>query len=269
MSAALRAHWPEYLMEAWGLATFMVSACLVTAMLEHPASWLHAAIPDPLVRRTIIGAAMGATAIAIVYSPWGRRSGAHLNPSLTLAFLRLGKVAPWDAAFYVGAQFAGGAVGVAVAAALLGDRIADPAVRWAVTVPGPSGAAVAALGELATSFGLMLVVLVTGNHPRWSHLTGVFCGLAIAVYIAAEAPLSGMSMNPARTFGSAVVANVWTAFALYLVVPPLGMLLAGEAYRGWAGARHVLCAKLDHHGRGRCIFRCAWRDAPRTGHQTP
>ena len=255
---ALQNHWPEYLMEAWGLGTFMVSACLVTALLEHPASPIHRALPDATLRRVLVGIAMGATAIAIVHSPWGRRSGAHINPSLTLAFLRLGKVAPWDAAFYVVAQVPGGAAGVALAALLLGPRIADPAVSYAVTVPGPAGVPAAFAAELAISFGLMLLVLVTSNDRHLARFTGIFCGLAVATYIAVEAPLSGMSMNPARTFGSAVVADTWTAFWLYLVAPPLGMLLAAELYRRRAGMARILCAKLSHQGHERCIFPCKW-----------
>jgi aquaporin Z len=206
---------------------------------------------------------MGATAIAIVYSPWGKQSGAHINPSLTLTFLRLGKVAPWDALFYVVAQCAGAAAGVALSALVLGPRLSHPAVSYVVTVPGPAGTVAAFLAELAISFGLMLLVLVTSNDARLSRLTGVFCGLAVAAYIVVEAPLSGMSMNPARTFGSAVVADTWTAFWLYLVAPPVGMLLAGELYLRRVGLHRVLCAKLNHHNTKRCIFRCAWEEPVR------
>ena len=95
-------HWPEYLMEAAGLGLFMISACVFGTLLEHPASPVRAGrCPTPLVRRVLMGLAMGLTAIAIIYSPWGQRSGAHMNPAVTLTFLRLGKVAPADAVFYV------------------------------------------------------------------------------------------------------------------------------------------------------------------------
>src|SRR5574342_250979 len=105
MRSALARHWPEYLMEAAGLGIFMLSACLFDVLLEHPASPFRQAIADPLTRRMLMGVAMGLTAVVIIYSPWGMQSGAHLNPAVTLSFLRLGKVAIWDGVFYVLAQF--------------------------------------------------------------------------------------------------------------------------------------------------------------------
>src|SRR5687767_11974542 len=111
-ATALRRHWPEYLIEAFLLGAFMVSALGVTALLEHPASPVRAALPEPLVRRRLVGCGMGATAVSLVYSPWGQRSGAHFNPALTLTFLRLGKIEPADACGYLLAQFAGGVLGV-------------------------------------------------------------------------------------------------------------------------------------------------------------
>ena len=84
MAAALRIHWQEYLIEAAGLAVFMVIAGICVVFLNTPGAIRAVASPD--LQRTLIGVAMGLTAIAIIYSPWGRRSGAHLNPAVTLAF---------------------------------------------------------------------------------------------------------------------------------------------------------------------------------------
>src|SRR5499427_4542944 len=106
ISAATK-HWPEYLKEAACLGLFMVSACSFTVLLQHPASAIRQMLPSAFVRRFLTGVAMGLTAIALIYSPWGKQSGAHLNPSVTLTFFRLGKIAPWDAAFYFLAQFVG------------------------------------------------------------------------------------------------------------------------------------------------------------------
>jgi aquaporin Z len=262
MPEALRHHWPEYLMEATGLGLFMLSACFFATILGHPASPVPQAIADPLVRRLLIGMAMGLTAVGIIYSPWGQQSGAHLNPSVTLSFFRLGKVEPWDALFYVMAQFTGGISGVLVAAVLLGQVIAHPAVNYVATAPGMAGASIAFLAESGISFILMSVVLRVSNTPSLARFTGLFAGALVATYITLEAPLSGMSMNPARSFGSALAAQLWTGLWIYFSAPPLGMLIAAELYQRRQGTRAVICAKLHHHNRKRCIFRCGYPQRP-------
>ncbi len=246
-------------MEAAGLGTFMVSACVFATLLGNPESLGPRAVPDPMLRQVLMGLAMGLTAIGIIYSPWGKRSGAHLNPSVTLTFLRLGKVKAWDALFYITAQFAGGLGGVLLAAAILGPPLASPAVNYAATVPGPWGVAIAFLGEAAISFGLMTVVLAVSNRrPGVARCTGLCAGLLVALYITFEAPVSGMSMNPARTFGSALPSGTWTALWIYFTAPLLGMLAAAECYVRVKGARAVFCAKLHHQNAHRCIFRCGY-----------
>jgi aquaporin Z len=257
-SRALRDHWPEYLMEAAELGLFMVSASVFTALLEHPASPVRQAIADPTLRRVPMGLAMGLTAIALVYSPLGQRSGAHLNPALTSAFYRLGKVAPADHAFYCVAQFVGGLAGLMLAALLLGDRLGHPAVSYVATRPGAAGPLAAFLAEVVIAFILMTVVLVVSNSAR-SRYTGLAAGALVATYIVVEAPLSGMSMNPARSFAPAVLAHDWMALWIYFAAPLLGMLLAAEVYVRRNDPRAVICAKLHHLNAQRCIFRCGYR----------
>jgi aquaporin Z len=254
----IRAHWPEYLMEAAELGVFMLSACLFSMLVQHPASAVRTAVASPMLRRVLIGLAMGLTAVAIIYSPWGKQSGAHLNPSVTLAFLRLGKVSRSDALFYVAAQFIGGIAGVSLAAALLGPTLADEAVRYAVTVPGPRGSSVAFVAELGISFLLMTAVLNLSNSAHLARFTGVIAGVLVATFISIEAPFSGMSMNPARSFGSALPARLWDGLWIYFTAPPLGMLLASELYVRTHGLGAVICAKLHHHNSKRCIFNCGY-----------
>src|SRR5215469_14490343 len=129
ISAATK-HWPEYLIEAVCLGLFMVSACSFTILLQHPASAIRHLVPSAFVRRLLTGVAMGATAIALIYSPWGKQSGAHLNPSVTLTFFYLGKVEPWDACFYVVAQFIGAILGVLFSGLIWGHAIAGQDVRY-------------------------------------------------------------------------------------------------------------------------------------------
>src|SRR5437867_11914586 len=87
MTRALQQHWPEYLIEAWALGTFMVSAALVTAVMEHPSTPVHQLFSNDNARRSLIGLALGLPAIGLIYSPWVQQSGAHMNPATTLTFL--------------------------------------------------------------------------------------------------------------------------------------------------------------------------------------
>jgi aquaporin Z len=242
-------------MEAFGLGAFMVAACVFATLLEHPDSPVRQRLESGFFRRALMGLAMGFTAAGLIYSPWGKQSGAHLNPAVTLTFLRLGRVDPTDAFFYVLFQFLGGALGVGLSAAVLRRKLAHPAVDHVVTVPGAHGPGVAFAAELAISFLLMSVVLfISGPY------TGLLASTLVALYIMIEAPYSGMSMNPARTTGSALVAKRWTAAWIYFVAPILGMLLASEVYRASAagprsgGPAGAYCAKLNHDDAYRCIF---------------
>jgi aquaporin Z len=258
MLNALKKHWPEYLMEAAGLGIFMVSASVCTILLYHPASPALQVLPQEFPRRVLMGLAMGLTAIGIIYSPWGKQSGAHLNPAATLTFFRLGKVAPWDAVFYVIAQFAGGVTGVVLVAAVVGKLLAHPAVNYVATLPGSGGTSAAFLGEVIIALILMSVVLVVSNTQKLARFTGLFAGACVAAFITFEAPISGMSINPARTFGSALLPQLWDSLWIYFLAPPLGMLAAAAGYLRLNHA--VGCAKLHHQNKLRCIF-CEYQSA--------
>jgi aquaporin Z len=250
----LRKHLPEYLMEAVGLGLFMISAGLFGTLLGEPHSPAHLAIPDPLSRRALAGVAMGLSAVCIIYSPWGRRSGAHINPATTLTFWRLGKVAGRDAVGYAAAQLLGGLAGVLLVGAALGKWFTEPPVSAAATLPGSQGVFVAFVAEAGITFVLMFTVLTLNNLPRLAPYTGLAVGSLVALYITLEEPLSGMSMNPARTLASAVAGGQWTGIWIYFTAPLLGMLAAAEAYVRLRGAAKVRCAKLHHDSAYPCIF---------------
>lgn len=232
----------------------MISAFAFGTIIEHPNSPVHHAIPDPMLRRLLMGLAMGSTAIAIIYSPWGKQSGAHINPSTTLTFFRLGKIARWDTLFYVVSQFIGGALGAVAAALLLSPWAGHPSVNFVVTAPGSSGSLVAFGAEIVITFVLMTVILHVSNHATLHKLTGLCAGILVAFYITIEAPISGMSMNPARSFASAIPAMHWTDLWIYFTAPLIGMFAAAEIYVRHKGTRRVGCAKLHHDNPKRCIF---------------
>ena len=255
---SLTEHWPEYAIEASYIGLFMISACSFGVLLFHPDSQVGRLIHNQVLLRVVMGLAMGTTAVTLIYSPFGKRSGAHMNPSTTLTFLRLGKIRPVDGFFYMLCQYAGAIAGVGIASLALGFRLSHPSVNYVVTLPGPYGQWWAFAAEMGITFVLMSVILRVSNMPRWNRYTGLLAGLLVVVYISIEAPISGMSMNPARTVGSALSAANWTAIWIYFLAPPLGMLLAAELYVRQHGITQVFCAKLHHDNDERCIFRCTY-----------
>jgi aquaporin Z len=258
MIRALREHWPEYACEATELGIFMISASLFTILLWYPSSPVLALIPSPFVRRMLTGIAMGGTAIALVLSPLGKRSGGHFNPAVTLAFWRLGRVKNWDAVFYVTAQFVGGILGVLIVSLFVRMALAHPTVNFVATLPGPRGEWVAFVAELIIASILMSVVLRVSNTPFLARYTALFAGALVATFITFESPLSGMSMNPARTFASAFGGQLWTGLWIYFTAPVIAMQLAAWVYLREQGV--VYCAKFHHHNNQRCIFNCRFRD---------
>jgi aquaporin Z len=221
----------EFLIEAGLLAAFMVSALAFTILLEHPASPLCSIAEPPVVRRLVIGLGMGATAVLLIYSPWGRRSGAHMNPAATLALFRVGLVPRCSAAGYIVAQLIGAAAGVGLGQWVFGPLVAHPAVGFMVTRPGAWGAGAAFIGEVAMTAAQMGVVLAMSARPALRAHAGLAAAALVALFITIEAPISGMSLNPARTLGSAVWAGEYQSLWVYLSAPVLGMWLAAERHR--------------------------------------
>ncbi|RIV24014.1 aquaporin family protein [Fibrisoma montanum] len=250
MAPTLRKKWPVYLIEAWALGTFMLMASFVVILIEHPAFPVRGAVPSPLLRRALIGFAMGLTAISLIYSRWGKLSGAHLNPAVTIAQWRLNRIALPDALAYIVAQFVGGVLAIALLHHLIPYFMTHPTVNHVATVPGETGVWIALAFEFGMSFLMLSMVLALSNSRRLAPYTGYFVGVLVAVYITVEAPYSGMSINPARTVSSAMSAGVWTALWIYFVGPIAGMSLAGWLYRRQYRRRYGECRSMAMHLSG-------------------
>ncbi|MBB5064785.1 MIP/aquaporin family protein [Granulicella mallensis] len=258
---SLRLHWPEYLMEATGLALYMFFVCIFAALLQHPASPVRHMIASPVLRRALMGLGVGTMLAAIIMTPWGKQSGGHFNPAITFTFYRLGKVKFWDALFYAMAQFFGAMSGVSIAAYVLRSIVQNDTIHYAVTAPGVYGSLVAFIAELVISFTLMSTILFVSNHKSLAQFTPYFVGVLYATYITFETPLSGMSMNPARTFGSASYISYWHALWIYFIAPTLGMLAGAKLFLLARGGAAPCCAKLHHANNKRCIFICGYETA--------
>jgi len=164
----------------------------------------------------------------------------------------------WDAVFYVVAQFIGAIAGVFAVTLFAREALSHPRVNYAATLPGTQGTIVAFVAEFVIAFVLMSVVLQVSNTPHIARYTGLFAGALVATYITLESPFSGMSMNPARTFGSAFVGHLWTGLWIYFTAPVLAMQAAAMIYLRRKSV--VYCAKYHHYNRHRCIFNCRFSE---------
>ncbi len=227
-------------MEAAGLGGFIIGASLLTVLLEHPDLFVMESSlgAHPLLRRVPLGLLMGAY-IALVVYVCGERSDAHINPAVTLSFLRLGKIKRWDAAFYILAQFAGAILAALLMTIILGKLYEHPSIPYVTTTSDNSLHNVwkAFVAEFIISFVLMFVVLFVIHSKRWEKSAALVTGVLLGLYLVFETPYSGMSLNPARSTGSAIAAGDWRDLWVYFTAPVLAMLVATEIFlrlkRSW------------------------------------
>ncbi len=242
-----KSRWKLYLIEAWALGMFMMATCLFAILFEHPDFYIRQHMPDAMGRRVIMGIAIGITAVLLIYSPWGKRSGAHMNPAFTIANWQMDRITTFDAGFYIIAQFTGGFLGVWVFKVLLPSYMANPSIAYVVTIPGmvPGSEWIALILEFLISFILLFTVLHLSNYERLSRFTGYFVGILLFFYITFEAPYSGMSINPARTVASSWHAGNWTSVWIYFTGPVSGMLCAGMLFRKSYRRKNGECHSME------------------------
>jgi aquaporin Z len=229
LKASIRRNWKYYLQEALGLAIFMISACFFSGILFGENGFLSSSMSSTF-RQCILGVMMGISALFIFYSRFTSPSGSHINPAVTITFLRLGKIGSWDALLYMIFQIIGGTLAVFLMAFLMGDNLTAAPLYYVITVPGKYGETTAAITEFVIAFVMMTMILFTSSDQRLKKYTRIFSAILVCVYAIVAGPVSGFGMNPARSFASALPAKIWTDFWIYLFMPFVGMLGAAEFY---------------------------------------
>jgi aquaporin Z len=222
----------DYCYEGLGLGIFMFSAGFFDALIDSPNLPIRQHIHSALIRRFLIGITMGLTALYIFNAPFGKKSGAYINPAVTLVQYRLQNIDRKDAFFYMLFQFMGGTIGMYLVYLAIPALISSPAINYIVTQPGTTGTAIAFIMEFMISFFIISTVLFTSDNKHLAKYTSLFVAILITLFITFEAPYSGMSMNPARTFSSAIISNQWKVFWLYCIAP-IGGMLFGERVFVW------------------------------------
>ncbi len=248
-------HWPEYGAELIGTA-FLVFVGLSAVVFDFgkglPPSTL---IPDASLRRLVTGLIFAGSGSLVAISPFGRLSGAHINPSVSLAFWAHGKMRHHDIIGYIGGQFLGAILGEALLVLVWGNYAAS--VGDGMTLPGAGYPLwLVFLAELALTALLVLAIFTCVSTQRFMRWTPLVTWLLVATMVWLEAPISGTSLSPARSFGPALFAGIWTQQWLYYIAPPLGALLAVGLYRLLAAGEHdVVTGKLFHVPQYRSVFK--------------
>jgi aquaporin Z len=238
----------------------MLCTCIWGTLTYSDESPLRSLGLTPVSNSILMGTAVALTTYLIIRSPFGRRSGAHMNPSVTLTFLSLGRMHHWDALWYTVAHFVGAIAGVLAARQILGMRLSAPSVQYMVTVPGKHGNGITFASEFLLSGVLMATVLYSSNHRRLVRFTPRFVAVLTILLFVLSPSMSGFSVNPARTLSSAVFAGTWQGIWIYFAAPCLGMLSAAAVYIKTIGLNRVYCAKVFHDTRSACPFRCQFED---------
>lgn len=203
--------------------------------------------PDPGARRLMAGFLFGSTGALIAVSHIGKVSGAHINPVVTLAFWIIGKIDGVHATIYVIAQCAGAVLG-AIPLLMWGDT--GKSIAYGATLPGLHyGGWIALMGEVATTFALVIGLFLFIGHKRLSAWTPLLFPFLYAIMVYLEAPVSGTSTNPARSLGPAVISNRWHGWWVYLVGPIAGAWIATVVQRRSILKRlEIQVAKIYHFG---------------------
>ena len=254
-------HWIEWVCELLGTALLLLGGLSAVCVDFAPASPVQSVIHSHSLRLLITGLLFGGTGSLVAVSPLGRRSGAHLNPAVSLAFWRRGHMHPHDLAGYITAQIAGALAGTALVRWWWGDKAR--AVHLGVTQPGQGISPAAAAGvESLMTLVLVAAVLVMVSSATTARWTPLVVWVVVAVLVWQGAPWTGTSLNPARSLAPALMfpetANLW----VYIVGPLTGSLVAVTAFDAVPGLE-TKTAKLFHDRRYPSTMATSLEVAPR------
>ena len=226
-----RLHWPEYGSELLGTAFLVFIALSAVTFNFGSGSPLAAVLPNSSVRRLITGLMLAGSGPLMAISPLGKLSGAHLNPAVSLAFWLQGKMHQHDLVGYIASQFLGAALGAGLVVLIWRERAAS--VQNGVTVPGVGYPIWSVfLLEMGCTCLLVLAIFLFVSSHRLMRWTPLMTWMLVALIYWQAAPISGSSLNPARSFGPALVSWFWRDQWVYWVGPLIGGALAGALYSG-------------------------------------
>jgi len=228
--------------EVTGTALLLMVGLSVVIFMFGSGSPMAELIPSIKVRQVITGFIFGSVGASIALSPLGKISGAHINPAVTIVFWLFRKLQGRLAVTYILSQFTGAVIGCLPL--LLWGRLGK-SIDFGVTIPGQDYTTQAAFwGEVITTFTMVLLLIVFIGFRQIRRFTPYMFPVLYAIMVPLEADISGISTNPARSLGPAVISGQWDTFWIYLAGPLIGALLASLA--GSMLAKRITIAKLYH-----------------------
>ena len=248
-------NWQEYFAESLGTALMIfigLSAVVFNLGQDLPMERL---LPNRSLRLLLTGIIFAGSGSLVAISPLGKLSGGHINPSVSLAFWLQGKMHGHDFACYVIAQFIGAIAGEFLLIFLWQDYAQS--VNNGMTLPGENYALwYVFLAEILITFLLVLLILIFVSTKALMRWTPLMTWIVIALMVWLESPISGTSLNPARSLAPALFSNIWRAQWLYAIAPPLGAVAGVMGFSLVTfGERKILTGKLFHVPHYRCIFK--------------
>jgi len=240
-------HWGPWACEFLGTAILLLGGLSAVFLDFGPSSPIAPHLASHSARLLLTGLLFAGTGSLVALSPLGRRSGAHLNPAVTLAFWTQHKVHPHDLAGYVISQVLGALAACAVLRVAWGHTAR--VLHLGATQPGHGFTPLdAATLEMLMTASLVLMIFLMTSSVRTARWTPLGNWLLVATLVWQGAPYTGTSLNPARSIGPALLAPELASLWVYLVGPFAGALLAVAVFAPFRGI-HPLTAKLFHDPR--------------------
>jgi aquaporin Z len=239
--------WQPFLSECIGTAVLVMVGLSVVILMFGRGTPIAIWLPGEGTRRLIAGFLFGSTGALIAISPVGKESGAHINPAVTLAFLLMDKIDSGVAAGYILAQLAGAVIG---ALPLLAWGNMGRSIYFGVTLPGKGYALQSVyFGEVITTFVMISLLFTFIGFRRLRPFTPAIFPILYCIMVYVEAPVSGTSTNPARSFGPSVISGAWPAWWIYWMGPFTGTIAATLVCSFLA--KRIEVAKLYHFDNDR------------------
>jgi aquaporin Z len=244
--AVLKSDWKLFVAEAIGTCLLLFFGLSIVIFNWGEGSVLANLIPSESVRRLFTGFMFGLVGCLVTISPVGKYSGAHINPAVTLAFWLRGKIKFDTMIGYVLSQLFGGIIGCLP---LLAWGKQGKSIEYGITLPGNAGVIAAFIGEIIATACLIIYLYVFIGRKQLRNYTPYGIPFLYAILVWSEAPLSGCSTNPARSFGPALIAENFFDHWLYWIAPIIGVIIVTLFFR-WKRINRIYkmeSARVSYH----------------------